>query len=177
MIRTIGFPGRYIQGPGAIDTLGPLLTELGCKTPVVVSDDIVMAAVGDTVRAALQRGDHTAAFLHFPGECSANVIANLSAQARGFGIDAVIALGGGKTIDTAKGIAKALGTTLVVVPTIASNDSPTSRLIVLYDEAHRVAGVEMLARKRCGTGGHCHRGPRTGPLFCRWLGRRLEQEV
>lgn len=39
-----------------------------------------------------------------------------------------------------------MGTTLVVMPTIASNDSPTSELIVLYDEAHRVSGVEMLAR-------------------------------
>ena len=146
MIRTIGFPGRYIQGPGAIDNLCPLLTELGCKTPVIVSDSIVMAAVGDSLRGALNRGGLTAAFLNFPGECSANVITNLTAQAQGLGIDAVIALGGGKTIDTAKGIAKALGTTLVVVPTIASNDSPTSRLIVLYDEAHRVSGVEMLAR-------------------------------
>jgi glycerol dehydrogenase len=34
----------------------------------------------------------------------------------------------------------------VVAPTIASNDSPTSRLIVLYDEQHRLVGVDMLAR-------------------------------
>lgn len=146
MIRTIGFPGRYLQGPGAIQALGPLLVELGCKSPVIVSDDIVMAAVGDTVHSALQHTGQKAAFLRFPGECSASAIAALSAQATGLGVDAVVALGGGKTIDTAKGIAKALGLALFVVPTIASNDSPTSRLIVLYDDAHRVAGVEVMAR-------------------------------
>lgn len=146
MIRTIGFPGRYVQGPGAVRTLAPLLAEIGGKVPAILTDDVVMAAVGGTVREALQPGGHQASFLRFPGECSAGVIAALAAQARGLGSDTVVALGGGKTIDTAKGVAKALGAMLIVVPTIASNDSPTSRLIVLYDDEHRVAGVEMLAR-------------------------------
>ena len=146
MIRAIGFPGRYIQGPGAIQALPSLLAELGCKAPVIVSDDIVMAAVGATAREALQQAGLQAPFLRFPGECSASAIAALSAQAAKLGVDAVIGLGGGKTIDTAKGIAKSLGMALIIVPTIASNDSPTSRLIVLYDDTHRVAGVEVMAR-------------------------------
>jgi len=146
MIRTIGFPGRYVQGPGAIGALVPLLAEIGGKVTVILSDDIVMAAVGSTVREALHQGSQEAVFLRFPGECSADVISELAAQAFGLGTDTVVALGGGKTIDTAKGVAKALRAVLVVVPTIASNDSPTSRLIVLYDEKHRVAGVEMLNR-------------------------------
>lgn len=146
MIRTIGFPGRYLQGPGALAQLAPLLAELGCRTPAVVSDDIVLAAVGDAARQALGPLQASTTFLRFPGECSAATIAALAQQARAVATDSVIALGGGKTIDTAKGVAKALGATLVIVPTIASNDSPTSRLIVLYDDAHRVAGVEKLAR-------------------------------
>lgn len=146
MIRTIGFPGRYIQGPDAIKTLPSLLIELGCKTPVIVGDDIVMTVVGKSLGEYFQQAGLKASFMRFPGECSANVIAALSAEASALGVDTVIALGGGKTIDTAKGIAKFLGSALIVVPTIASNDSPTSRLIVLYDDKHRVAGVEIMAR-------------------------------
>lgn len=146
MIRTIGFPGRYLQGPGALAQLGALLAELGCSRPVVIGDDIVFAAVGDDARAALGPLAPAACFLRFPGECSSAAIEALAQQARAATADGVVALGGGKTIDTAKGVAKALGLRLVVVPTIASNDSPTSRLIVLYDEAHRVAGVDKLAR-------------------------------
>jgi glycerol dehydrogenase len=146
MIRTIGFPGRYIQGPGAIQTLPSLLAELGCTAPVIVSDDIVIAAVGSIAREALQQAGMKASIIRFPGECSVSIIASLSAQATQLGVDVVVALGGGKTIDTAKGVAKSLGVALVVVPTIASNDSPTSRLIVLYDDSHRVAGVEVMAR-------------------------------
>ena len=146
MVSTIGFPGRYVQGPGAIAHLSALLKELGCENTVVVCDDIVREAVGKTVETALADAHLKFAFLRFPGECSVPAIENLAEQARRTGADCVVALGGGKTIDTGKGISKALGATLIVVPTIASNDSPTSRLIVLYDELHRVAGVQLLAR-------------------------------
>ena len=60
--------------------------------------------------------------------------------------DVIIGFGGGKTIDTAKGLSKAHNLRLIIIPTIASNDSPTSRLIVLYDKQHRVAGVDILTR-------------------------------
>ena len=46
-IKAIGFPGRYIQGPGAIREVGAILNEFGCKCAVVVADDIVRQAAGD----------------------------------------------------------------------------------------------------------------------------------
>jgi glycerol dehydrogenase len=55
-------------------------------------------------------------------------------------------MGGGKTIDTAKGVSLNLGLPIVVVPTIASNDAPTSRLIVVYDQDHRISEVLKLPR-------------------------------
>jgi glycerol dehydrogenase len=147
-VRTMGFPGRYIQGPGAIELLPQLLAELGCRSAALLADATVRAALGGRIDAALAENSHAAPitfrWLDFPGECSVATIAVLAQQAAS--CDTVIALGGGKTIDTGKGIARHLGARLLIVPTIASNDSPTSRLIVLYDDAHRVAGVELLAR-------------------------------
>jgi glycerol dehydrogenase len=144
--RIIGFPGRYVQGPGALRSLGTLVREIGCLRPVLVSDDVVDAALGALVPDALRAASLPVQRLRFGGECTHAAIAALSAQARAAGADVVVALGGGKTIDTAKGIARELGTRLVVAPTVASNDSPTSRLIVVYDDAHRLVAVDYLAR-------------------------------
>lgn len=145
-MRVIGFPGRYVQGPGALDVLGELVVELGCTHPVVVSDDIVQSALGSMVPDSLQRVSLPVERLRFGGECTYAAIAAHASQARDLGADLVIALGGGKTIDTAKGIARTLGLRLIIAPTVASNDSPTSRLIVVYDDHHRLVGVEYLGR-------------------------------
>lgn len=147
-IRAMGFPGRYIQGPGALGELPQVLAELQSQRVVLLADATVRNAIGPRVDAALgahaQILERPAAWVDFPGECSPGTIADLAMQAAG--CDLVIALGGGKTIDTGKGIARRSGARLLIAPTIASNDSPTSRLIVLYDAEHRVAGVELLRR-------------------------------
>jgi glycerol dehydrogenase len=146
-MKTIGFPGRYVQGPDALSLLPALLAEFGAHRPVLLADATVRATLGARIDALLGAGRVQATWLDFPGECSAATIRSLAAQAaEGDTCDMVVTLGGGKTIDTGKGIAKALGARLVVVPTIASNDSPTSRLIVLYDELHGVAGVDLMVR-------------------------------
>ncbi len=148
-LRIAGFPGRYVQGAGALDALGHELHELRASHALFVTDDTVEALLGASLRRSLANGGFGVGRLRFPGECSREGIdalvmaATATAPATGL---AVIGLGGGKTIDTAKGVAKALGARLVIAPTIASNDSPTSRLIVLYDAQHRLLGVDLLDR-------------------------------
>lgn len=45
-------------------------------------------------------------------------------------------IGGGKSIDTAKGVANELQLPVVIIPTSASTDAPTSALSVIYKENH-----------------------------------------
>jgi glycerol dehydrogenase len=145
-LRIAGFPGRYLQGPGAIGALSHVIRELGGHSVAVVSDDFVEQAIGARVRDQLLSEGIASRRLRFPGECTRATVDALATQAADLRGAVVAGLGGGKAIDTAKGVARAIGARLVIVPTIASNDSATSSLMVLYDDAHRVIAAETLPR-------------------------------
>lgn len=140
-LRAFGGPNLYIQGPDALAELPARIAALGTAA-FVVADAVVMDLLGPRLRAAL---GPSASFATFGGECTAGEIDRLAAAARDAGADVIVGLGGGKAIDTAKGVRMALGAPIVIVPSIASNDSPTSRLAVLYTEAHVLAEVRLMA--------------------------------
>jgi len=146
MLKSIGFPGRYVQGPGALSQAGKVLKDLGLRHPLVLADQTIVPRVWPQVETGLKAEGFEPVLLNFPGECTEAVIDELAAQVRARPADAIIALGGGKTIDTAKGVARALDLAIVICPTVASSDAPTSRLIVLYDSTHRLVGVNFTRR-------------------------------
>ncbi len=103
-LRVAGFPGRYLQGPGALAVVAQLARELGGTRLLVVSDDVVDQAVGVQLGRQLHGASMPFARLRFRGECTRTAIEALAAEARAADGDIVLALGGGKTIDTAKGV-------------------------------------------------------------------------
>ena len=122
-------PGKYIQGRGAVSRLGEVLEQLGSGSPLVLGDPIVSEIMGDELDAL-----SGARRIEFSGECSPSEIDRVSKAASEGGADAIVGVGGGKTMDTAKAVAHPAGLPLVIVPTIASTDAPTSSLSVVYDE-------------------------------------------
>ncbi|MGB3423847.1 MAG: glycerol dehydrogenase [Castellaniella sp.] len=141
MLKTFGSPHQYVQGPGALAQLGACAAALGARRPFVIVDTGIL----NVLQPALMRGlgdlaaDTTC--VAFAGECTRAEIERLSGLAATAGADLIVGVGGGKTIDSAKGVRIQCGKPIFIVPTIASNDSPTSRLVVLYTQEHAVDAV------------------------------------
>lgn len=122
-------PGRYVQGVGAIDELPRWLDRMSIERPLLVVDPVAAEILGERIT-----GIEGAVTETFGGETSPDEIDRIAARCRDEGADAVVGIGGGKTIDTAKAVAHPAGTRLVVVPTLASTDAPTSALSVVYSD-------------------------------------------
>ena len=105
-LTTFGGPARYVQGPGALARLGELTAGLGRRL-LIVADADVLAILGPRLQAAIP--DQAARILPLAGEVTAAAIAALAAAGRDFAADLVVGVGGGKGLDAAKGVAKALG--------------------------------------------------------------------
>lgn len=136
-----GAPRRYVQGQGVLSSIGKELAGIG-KSAVLLADQRVSALVQETISKSANAAGVNLTSLIFGGEITYAEVDRLVQASRDGGHDIVIAAGGGKTIDTGKLLARALGSAFVSVPTVASNDSPTSHIAVVYDENHKLVGVE-----------------------------------
>ena len=137
-VRILGAPQRYVQGPGVIDRLAEEVAIAGGGPVAVVIDPVARKLLGTRILQQLP----DARLLDFGGECTG---AEIDACAAATG-DArlLLGVGSGKAIDTAKGAAIERGLPVGIVPTIASNDSPTSHIAVVYTPEHAVEGVRHM---------------------------------
>lgn len=134
MAQVFASPGRYIQGYGEIENLSKYTNGIG-KTFLVVASKTGMLRIKGLIEKAYNGTSNKVYFEDFNGECTKKEAERLTKIAKDYSCDAVIGVGGGKVIDTAKAVAYYAGANTVIVPTAASSDAPTSALSVFYDEA------------------------------------------
>lgn len=137
-VRILGAPQRYVQGPGVIDRLADEVAIAGGGPVAVVIDPVARELLGARILNQLP----DARLLDFGGECTSAEIAACAAATGDARL--LLGVGGGKAIDTAKGAAIERRLPVGIVPTIASNDSPTSHIAVVYTPEHAVEGVRHM---------------------------------
>lgn len=135
-------PGKYIQGVGVLGQMGEEVNKIG-KNALVLSDSVVWDITGDTVVKSFEEADAAYFYEEFTGESSNNEINRLAEVGKTENSDVVVGLGGGKTIDTAKAVADVLNVPIVVAPSTASTDAPTSALSVIYSDEGVFEGYEF----------------------------------
>jgi glycerol dehydrogenase len=140
MKKAILLPRKFILGRGVISEVGAYAVMLG-KKAVVMWGTKTKAAVGEAVLASLKASGVEYTDVHFNGECTKEEAHRIADIAKGY--DAVIGLGGGKAIDTAKAAAIYANLPHIIVPTIASNDSPTSACSVWYNNEGVCVGFDL----------------------------------
>ena len=142
-VRVMIAPTKYIQGPGVLSSVGPLVNQLGFSKAGVLASRRGHGAEGATVAQAIESAGVAIVKAVFGGESSLTEIearvADLAAQEVGV----LLAVGGGKCVDAGKCIAERLGVPVVIIPTLASNDAPCSALSVIYTEDGVMSGAEF----------------------------------
>jgi alcohol dehydrogenase len=145
---------KIVAGHDALEKIPDLLIERGAKKPLVITDkgvagagliDIVSRALGDRVQADLIADD-------VPPDSDLRVVNRLARLYRDNACDAIIAVGGGSVMDTAKGINIVVSENaedlmafsgvgalkrplkpLVAVPTTAGTGSEVTQVAVIKD--------------------------------------------
>ena len=101
-VRTVEVPTRMVHGPGAIARLGELVKDLGVKSPFLVTDKgVVSAGLADE---ALKHLEDAVVFDEVQPNPDIELVGRASSAYREADCDGLVALGGGSSMDTAKGI-------------------------------------------------------------------------
>ena len=131
--QMVTFPA-YTIGTDAILKIVDVCSFYGQKI-LVVGGKTAMEKSKYKIKKAIKGSDlEIIDFIWYGGECTYESMDMILSQVDPDEPDMVIGLGGGKAIDTAKGVAHSLNVPVFTLPTIASTCAATTKLSVVYKE-------------------------------------------
>lgn len=129
-------PARYIQGNGVLEELDKYLKGMGNRFLFLISES-GLKRVGHTISSCFSNHG-IAIFFRVCGRCCTMAeIEKTKHVALEKQCAAIVGVGGGSILDTAKAAAHLAGMGCVMVPTVVSNDSPCSSCSVVYTDVGR----------------------------------------
>ena len=134
------FPAKVFRGPGALDCLGNFCKTQGDKV-FVLGGKIALAKTKEHIQTyLLQSGIEVVAVEWYGGECSQENIQRLADTAIALHAEVIVAVGGGKALDTGKAVGAHCSLPVVTVPTIAATCAAVTPLSVMYNNKGEFAG-------------------------------------
>ena len=133
MSKVLKSPAKYAQGKGILKELDNHLAGIGKHLLILLSESGIKR-LKPTLDSCFDGKGYCIEYEIFKGECTKTKIDGYAEKCRENGISAVIGAGGGKILDTAKGVAHYAEIPSVIIPTVCSTDSPCSSLSVMYTD-------------------------------------------
>ncbi|WP_067841418.1 glycerol dehydrogenase [Amphibacillus sediminis] len=133
MDKIFGSPSRYVQGKDLLLRASEYIEPYG-ETLLILADETVQEICANTLADQLEESEFNVVKVTFNGECSFKEIERIAEIGRDHEVEAVLGVGSGKALDTAKAVAHELNTAMLIFNTLASSDAPTSGLSVIYTE-------------------------------------------
>ena len=127
-------PSKYVQGEDELLNLGFYIQSLG-ESALVIGNKEDIDRVQDKLDKTAEKFNVKLYRADFGGEATRDEVERLKKIAEENETDVIVGLGGGKAIDTSKVVAN--GHNVIVCPTIAAQDAPTSHSAVLYTADHQ----------------------------------------
>lgn len=121
--------GKYIQGPNLIGSLSDYSKEIGKKGVYAIVDTFVLENYRDELESSYKDADHSIELVEFGGECSESEIEKHVNELENHEVDVILGI-----LDTAKAVAHKADLPLIIVPSSASTDAPTTGLAVIYTD-------------------------------------------
>ena len=127
-------PGQIVRGAGALGHLGESCKSQGTKA-LVIGGKTALSKTQDKIKTSLaQAGVEAVGFVWYGGECCQENINRLAELAVSCQANMIIAVGGGKALDTGKAASDVCRLPVITVPTIAATCAAVTPLTVLYNE-------------------------------------------
>jgi glycerol dehydrogenase len=133
MLKLIRAPQKYVQGRDALNEFYNYAKDYGERFLFVASNS-GLKYCKDKIEKNFEGSEAYRRYELFSGISSNGEIRRLSKIVEEDKIDAVIGLGGGSAIDTAKAVAFYTKKPVIVVPTVVATDAPCTGLSVIYND-------------------------------------------
>lgn len=143
--NVLNSPQKYIQGDGVLNDLGLYLGLIHSRHAAVLLTEGGNKRFGGMIAESLNRSGIALTLVSFGGESSYEEIGRVAEllMKEKTPVDSVVAVGGGKCLDTGRGVAVRLSVPVVVCPTTASTDAPCAGLSAIYFSDGKFRGVEL----------------------------------
>lgn len=133
-IMELPFPTKIFRGPEALNCLGSYCKNHGQKAFILGGKTALIKTKEKIYLNLVQAGIDVVATEWYGGECSRENIQHLSTEVVRHKADIIIAVGGGKALDTGKAVGAKCHLPVITVPTIAATCAAVTPLTVLYND-------------------------------------------